>query len=225
MKSLLSLLLAGGLATALPAFGGTAANLLVNTSPADWGGAGANPPKPWQHSDRGAGDITVRAVDHEGSLWIELRDDSHEKPANLRQEFAPLRAGRLSFRIALAKDHVGDFGIYLGQGNVAAPVERIVELKSSGRGILVLGSAGERVPTTATLTAGMQDRLVIEFLPVGHDLQLKLIRVAADGAETVLGETTAPQQAHPVTRLRITTDNLPKGSRVLVTDLVLSALD
>lgn len=223
MNSLLPLLLAGSLATALPAFGG--GNLLVNSTPADWGGAGATPPKPWQHSDRGAADITVRAADHEGALWIELRDDSHEKPANLRQEFAPLRAGRLSFRIALAKDHVGDFGIYLGQGNVAAPVERIVELKSSGRGILVLGSGGERAPTTATLTAGMQDRLFIEFRPVGHDLRLKLGRMASDGTEILLGETTAPQQAHPVNRLRITTDNLPKGSRVLVTDLVLSSLD
>lgn len=224
MKSLLPLLLTGSLATALPTFG-AAANLLVNPAPADWGGAGATPPKPWQHSDRGAPDIAVRSVEHEGTLWIELRDDSHEKPANLRQEFAPLRAGRLSFRIALAKEHVGDFGVYLGQGNVAAPVERIVELKSSGRGVLVLGSGGERVPTSATLAAGMNDRLCIEFRPAGHDLQLRLIRLGENGAETLLGETTAPQQAHPITRLRVTTDNLPKGSRVLVTDLVLSALD
>ena len=227
MKSLLSLLLAGSLAVALSAFGGEGQtlNLLVNASPSEWGGAGATPPKPWQHSDRGATDISVRSVEHEGATWIELRDDSTDKPANLRQEFAPLRAGRLSFRIALAKDHVGEFGIYLGQGRVAAPVERVVELKSSGRGILVLGSAGERVSTSATLAAGMQDRLFLEFRPLGHDLQIKLGRIAADGAETLLGETTAPQQAHAVTRLRVTTDNLPKGSRVLVTDLVLSALD
>jgi hypothetical protein len=222
MKHLLPLLLAGSLATALPAFAGD--NLLVNASPADWGGAGATPPKPWQHSDRG-GDVTVRALEHEGALWIELRDDSTEKPANLRQEFAPLRAGRLSFRVALAKDHVGDFGIYLGQGNVTAPVERVVELKSSGRGVLVLGSAGQRVPTSLTLAAGMNDRLFLEFRPAGHDLQLRLGRVAVDGTEITLGDMTAPQQAHPVTRLRITTDNQPKGSRVLVTDLVLSSLD
>lgn len=221
MKSLFPLLLAGSLAAALPA---SAANLLVNAAPADWGAAGATPPKPWQHSDRGTGDVTVRSVDHEGSLWIELRDDSQEKPANIRQEFAPLRAGRLAFRIALAKDHVGDFGIYLGQGNVAASVERIVELKSSGRGVLVLGSGGERSPTTANLAAGMQDHLFVEFSPAGHDLQIKLGRIAEDGTETVLGETIAPQQAHAVTRLRITTDNLPKGARVLVTDLVLTAL-
>lgn len=224
MKSLLSLLLAGSLAAALPVFAGDAQNLLVNASPSEWGGAGSVPPKPWQHSDRG-GDVAVRATEHDGALWIALTDDSVERSANLRQEFAPIRAGRLSFRIALAKDHVGEFGIFLGQGNASAPVERIVELKSSGRGILVLGSAGERMPTSATLTAGMQDHLFLEFRPIGHDLQLKLGRIAADGAETVLGETTAPQQAHPVTRLRVTTDNLPKGSRVLVTDLALSALD
>lgn len=222
MKSLLPLLLAASLATALSASAGE--NLLVNASPAEWGGVGATPPKPWQHSDRG-GDVTVHAVDHEGAVWIELRDDSTENPANIRQEFSPLRAGRLSFRIALARDHVGDFGIYLGQGNAAALVERIVELKSSGRGVLVLGSAGQRVPTSLTLTAGMNDRLFLEFRPAGHDLQLTLGRIGADGADTVLGEMTAPQQAHPVTRLRITTDNQPKGPRVLVTDLVLSALD
>lgn len=222
MKSLLPLLLAGSLATALPLFG---QNLLVNASPADWGGVGATPPKPWQHSDRGGDDVSVHAVDHEGAVWIELRDDSIVNPANIRQEFSPLRAGRLSFRIALARDHVGEFGIYLGQGNAAALVERIVELKSSGRGVLVIGSAGQRVPTSLTLTAGMNDRLFLDFLPVGHDLQLRLGRLGADGAETVLGEMIAPQQAHPVTRLRVTTDNQPKGSHVLVTDLVLSALD
>lgn len=226
MKVLFSLLLAGGLAAALPVFGDTpAANLLVNASPADWGAVGATPPKPWQHSDRGAGDVIVRSLDHDGSRWIELRDDSTEKPANLRQEFPPLRAGRLSFRVALARDHVGEFGVYLGQGNVAAAVERVVELKSGGRGVLALGSCGERTPTDATLSAGMHDHLFIEFRPAGHDLRLRLGRIAADGAETLLGETLAPQQAHPVTRLRITTDNLPKGSRVLVTDLVLTSLD
>ena len=207
----------------MPAFAG--ANLLVNASPSDWGGAGVTPPKPWQHSDRGAADVLVRSAEHEGSMWIELRDESAEKPANLRQEFPPLKAGRLTFRIALAKVHVGEFAIYLGQGNVSATVERIVELKSSGRGVLVLGSAGERTPTTAALSAGMQDRLFLEFRPAGHDLQLKLGRIATDGTETVLGEVIAPQQAHAVTRLRITTDNLPRGSHVLLTDLVLSALE
>lgn len=221
MKFFLPLLLAGSLATALPL---SAANLLVNANPAAWGGPGRTPPKPWQHSDRGD-EVTVRTVEHEGAMWIELRDDTSESSANLRQEFPPLRAGRLTFRIALARDHVGDFGIYLGQGNASAPVERIVELKSGGRGVLHLGSAGERVSTSGAITAGMQDRLFLEFRPVGHDLQIRLGRIGADGAETLLGELTAPQQAHPVTRLRITTDNLPKGPRVLFTDLTLSALD
>jgi|GEM_PF-2711471 hypothetical protein len=223
MNRIFPLLFAGSLAAALPALGGE--NILVHASPAEWGVAGVVPPKPWQHSDRGADDISVRTVEHEGAIWIELRDDSTENPANLRQEFPPLRAGRLTFRVALGRDHVGDFGVYLGQGNVAAPVERIVELKSSSRGVLHLGSGGERVSTAASLGAGMQDRLFLEFRPVGHDLQIKLGRLGVDGAETILGEHTAPQQAHPVTRIRITTDNVPRGARVLVTDLVLSALD
>lgn len=196
------------------------ANLLVHAVPAEWA-ADETPPKPWQHSDRDD-DISVRRVEHEGASWIELRDDSAEKAANLRQEFPPLKAGRLSFRVALPRDHVGEFGVYLGQGNASAPVERVVELKTGGRGIVVIGSAGERVNTELSLSPGMTDHLFLDFSPVGHDLQMRLGRLLPDGTEVLLGETTAPQQAHAVTRLRITTDNLPRGARVLVTDLVLT---
>jgi hypothetical protein len=219
MNPLFPLLLAGSLAAALPAFGDIGQNLLTNAIPAEWQ-AGEAPPKPWQHSDRDE-DISVRRVEHDGASWIELRDDSAEKAANLRQEFPPLKAGRLSFRVALPRDHVGEFGVYLGQGNASAPVERVVELKVGSRGVVVIGSAGERVNTQLSLSPGMTDHLFLEFRPVGHDLQLRLGRLSPDGQESLLGETTVPQQAHAVTRLRITTDNLPRGARVLVTDLVL----
>jgi hypothetical protein len=221
MKPFFSFLLAGGLATALPL---SATNLLQHADPVQWGGAGAVPPRPWQHSDRDDG-ISVRSVEHEGALWLELRDDSNDKSANIRQEFTPLRAGRLSFRLTLARDHLGEFGIYLGQGNASAPVERIVDIKSSGRGVLMLGSAGERVPTGAQIAPGVRDHLFVEFRPVGHDLHLRLGRIGPGGADIILGETTAPHQAHPVTRLRITTDNAPIGARVLVSDIVLTALE
>ena len=197
------------------------ANLLTHADPGEWQ-LGDVPPKPWQHSDRDDG-VEVRSVRHAERVWIELRDDSTEKSASLRQEFSPLRAGRLSFRLALARDHVGEFGIYLGQGNASAPVERVVDLKTSGRGLWLIGSAGERVETRAQVTPGMQDHLFVDFEPVGHDLQLRLGRLADDGTEIVLGEAVMPQQAHPVTRLRVTTDNLPRGGRVLLTDLVLIA--
>jgi hypothetical protein len=199
------------------------ANLLQHAGPAAWR-AGEPPPRPWQQSDRDEG-VSVRAVELEGALWLELRDDSAERSANLRQEFRPLRAGRLSFRIALARDHLGEFGIYLGQGNASSPVERIVDIKSSGRGVLMLGSAGERVPTGAQIAPGIKDHLFVEFRPLGHDLQLRLGRFGPDGTDIILGETTAPQQAHPVTRLRITSDNAPVGARVLVSDLVLTSLE
>ncbi|MBC8011739.1 MAG: hypothetical protein H7067_16765, partial [Burkholderiales bacterium] len=224
-----SRLLAAAVAAAFAAFATAAipsapavrpTNLLVHAVPAEWAPDEA-PPKPWQHSDRDDG-ISVRRVEHEGASWIELRDDSAEKAANLRQEFPPLKAGRLTFRVALPRDHVGEFGVYLGQGNASAPVERVVEFKTSSRGIVVIGSAGERVNTQLSLSSGMTDHLFLEFSPVGHDLQLRLGRLLPDGTELLLGETTVPQQAHAVTRLRITTDNLPRGARVLVTDLVLS---
>lgn len=218
MNRFFPLLLAGSLATALPSF---AANLLVHALPAEWGGAGAVPPKPWQHSDRDEG-IIVRSAEHNDATWIELRDDSTEKPANLRQEFPPLKAGRLSFRVSLPRDSIGEFGVYLGQGNVTAAVERIVEFKTSGRGIIVIGSGGERVNTSATFGAGMTDHFYIDFAPSGHDLIIRLGRINSDNTETQLGEYTAPQQAHPVTRLRITTDNQHRGTHLFLSDLVLA---
>ncbi len=200
----------------------TLANILVNASPAEWGEVGTTPPKPWQHSDRDEG-ISVRSSAHNDSVWIELQDDSTEKPANLRQEFPPIRAGRISFRISLPREHVGEFGVYLGQGSVAAPVERIVEFKTSGRGTVVIGSGGERVNTSASLSSGMNDHFYIDFNPAGHDLIIRLGRINPDNTETPLGEHTALLQAHPVTRLRLTTDNFPRGAHILITDLVLTA--
>lgn len=221
MKPFLRLLLAGSLVAAMtPSL--ALANILTNADPGQWK-LGETPPKPWQHSDRDDG-ISVRSIEHNNTVWIELRDDSSEKPANLRQEFAPLRAGRLSFRVSLPREHIGEFGVYLGQGSVAAPVERIVEFKTSGRGTVVIGSGGERVDTSASLSPGMNDHFYLDFDPAGHDLIIRLGRINPDNTETLLGEYTALHQAHPVTRLRVTTDNLPRGARILITDLVLSPL-
>lgn len=205
----------------LPASG--FANLLSFADMGSWP-VGEPPPRPWQHSDRDEG-ISVRTVIHDDRPWIELRDDSTEKAANLRQEFPAMRAGRLSFRLALGEDHVGEFGIYLGQGNASSPVERIVDVKSSARGLLLLGSARERVETGATISAGMQDHLFVDFSPVGHDLRLRIGRLLHDGTEIPLGENLVLNQAYPVTRLRITTDNIPRGGRVRVTDLVLTPVE
>lgn len=224
LQTLARLVACSALSLATAAHAAAPANLLLQSSSAAWGPQGATPPRPWQHSDRDDGKAFVRAADHNGASWIELRDASPEHTANLRQEFVPLSAGRLTFKIALHRQHVGEFGIYLGQGNASAPVERIVELKLSSRGMLYLGSGGERINTNISLGAGMSDHLCLDFEPVGHDLRIRLGRVGPDGAVAPLAEYTAPQRAHRVNRLRATTDMQPVGARVLLSDLILVPL-
>lgn len=196
-------------------------NLFANAVPAAWT-VGDTPPKPWQipNSDP---EITTLVVEREGVRWVELKDDSTEKAASLRQQFQPLKAGRLSFRIAVANDHIGQIGIFLGQGNASAEVERIVELKMDSRGVIFMGSAGKREKTAVSLTPGTKDHLFIEFSCSNENLNLRLGRIEKDGTDTLVAESTVPQQGHAVSRLRIATDLAPRGGHFYVTDLVLTA--
>ncbi len=196
-------------------------NLLANASPAAWR-IGNPPPKPWQFPTSDT-EITVAVVERNSARWVELKDDATEKSASLRQQFQPLKAGRLSFRIALASDHVGQIGIFLGQGNASAEVERIVELKLDSRGTLLMGSVGKREKTAVTLAPGMSDHLFLEFYTSNEDLNLRLGRIASDGTDTVVTEMSIPQQGHAVSRLRVATDLAPRGSHFYVTDLMLTA--
>ena len=197
-----------------------AENSLHRSMSADWT-PGQVPPKPWSSSNDGA-DITVKAATYKESTWIELIDNSTEKSASLRQQFPALSAGRLSFRIAVAKDHIGEFGIYLGQGNASAPAERIIEIKVNSRGLAQLGSIGKRENSTLRLTAGMVDHLFLDFKSANNNLELRLGQLEKDGTETLITETTVPQQGYPVSRLRIATDLLPRGGHFYVSDLVLT---
>jgi len=208
-------------AVAVPAPAAALPNLLTNADSAAWS-IGSAPPKPWQipNSDP---DITTLVVERNGARWVELRDNSSDKAGSLRQQFSPIKAGRLSLRIALASDHVGQFGIYLGQGNASSEVERIVDVKLDSRGTFLLGSAGQREKTALTITPGATDHLFIEFATTNEDLNLRIGRIAADGTDTVVAETTIPQQGRSVSRLRVATDLAPRGAHFYVTDLVLTA--
>lgn len=208
------------LAALLPA--AAAAKFLSGTNAAKWK-AGEGPPRPWQYSAPEAG-TSVRVVPHAGSMWIELRDDSTTSSASLRQEFAPLKSARLSLKIALPAEHTGEFGIYLGTGNASSTDERIVDLKTNSRGIMRMGSSGERVNTSLVLAAGSTEHVFIEFRGKGSALHLRIGRINPESNDVILGEHTFPERADLVTRLRITTDNTPAGSRVLVSDLMLQAV-
>jgi hypothetical protein len=195
-------------------------NLLANAHAAAWR-IGELPPKPWQVPNPDP-EIVTEVVDRNGDRWIELRDDSTEKSASLRQQFQPLKAGRLSFRLAVAADHVGQIGIFLGQGNASSEVERIVELKLDSRGNVMMGSAGKREKTAVILSPGMSDHLFIEFSTANENLNLSFGRVTRDGTDSVVTETTIPLQGHAVSGLRIATDLAPRGGHFYVTDLLLS---
>ena len=196
-------------------------NLFANAIPAAWA-VGDTPPKPWQIPNTDP-EIVTLVVERDGVRWIELKDDSTEKAASLRQQFQPLKAGRLSFRIAVGSDHIGQIGVFLGQGNASAEVERIVELKMDSRGVIFMGSAGKREKTAVSLAPGAKDHLFVEFSCSNENLNLRLGRIEKDGTDTLVAESTIPQQGHAVSRLRIATDLAPRGGHFYVTDLVLTA--
>ena len=195
-------------------------NHLASAAPAGWR-AGEPPPRPWQISTEAGVKVVVAKLD-DHDVWVELQDQSEIKGASLRQEFPALAAGRFSFRLKLAPDHLGDFGLYLGQGNASAPVERVVELKIATRGALQIGSGGQREKTPVSFTPGVTEWLYVDFRSVNGDLHLMLGRMGPPDDAPPLFETTVPQQGRPVTRLRLSTDNAPRGGHVFVTDLVLS---
>ncbi|MDP2136843.1 MAG: hypothetical protein Q8J74_03225 [Candidatus Didemnitutus sp.] len=199
-----------------------AAKYLSGTNAAKWK-VGEGPPRPWQYNAPEAG-TSVRIVQHEGTAWIELRDDSASLSASLRQEFSPLKSARLSLRIALPEDHRGEFGIYVGTGNASSTDERIVDLKTNSRGVLRMGSGGERVDSSLVLPAGTTTHVFVEFRAKGSNLLLRVGRIGVDGRDELLGEHTFPERADLVTRLRITTDNAATGSRVLVSNLLLQSV-
>ena len=197
------------------------ANVLANARPEIWQ-VGKAPPKPWQvpNSDP---EISTLVIDRDGVKWVEIKDNSTEKAASLRQQFPPMKAGRLSFRISIASEHIGQFGIFLGQGNASAEVERVVELKIDSKGVILMGSGGKREKTPFSLTPGVTDHLFVDFAPSNEDLNLTLGRIDKNGADVVISTMTMLQQAHAVTRLRIATDLAPRGAHFYLTDLVLTA--
>lgn len=195
------------------------ANVLSNADGSKWK-VGSAPGKPWQHSGREDG-ITVKMVKHDNATWLELHDDSSSSSANLRQEFPALQAGRLTLKLMVHAESSADFGIYLGSGNASSTAERVVDVKTNQRGMLRLGSGGERINTDLTLRPGVVEHIFIEFRPDAAGVHLKLGRIGADGKDEILGENTFAKPAQPVTRLRITSDNAPTGARWLITDLKL----
>lgn len=175
-------------------------------------------PRPWQTTAKEK-DITVQVVRLDGANWIEFKDASADKAANLRQEFKPVTAGRLILRLMLAEDNAADLGIYLFDGTGAAATDRVVDIKSNNRGMLRLGTRGERINTGLILKPGVTESIFIDFAPEGQGTFLRIGRVNASGQPEVLGEKIFDKPAGAVSRLRITSDNAATGAHFYVTDL------
>lgn len=201
-----------------------AGNLLRQATPATWQ-PGGTLPSPWQHSDRES-NITVEIIQHQGTHWVHLVDNSPHHSANIRQAFDPISAGRLTLRILPRSGHQSEIGIYLGHGNASSPEERTVDLKTNPQGHLRIGSGGARIDSGLTLVPGQEEHLFIDFQPAANsqDLSIRVGRILANGREVTLGEHNAQGRATPVTRLRITTDNTPVGADFLITDIQLTPL-
>jgi len=192
------------------------ANVLGGTDAAKWKPGAV--PKPWQTTATEK-DITVQVTRIDKTNWIELKDGSAEKAANVRQQFAPVVAGRLLLRVMLAPDNDGDLGIYLFDGTSSGGADRVVDIKSNKRGMLRLGTRGERIDTGLILKPGVPESIFVDFYPEGQGTTLRIGRVDADGKPEILGENTFAKQAGAVNRLRITSDNAPVGAHFYVTDL------
>jgi hypothetical protein len=175
-------------------------------------------PRPWQTTAKEK-DITVQVVRLDGANWVELKDNSAEKAANLRQEFKPVTAGRLIMRVMLAPGNEADLGIYLFDGTGAAGADRVVDVKSNNRGQVRLGTRGERINTGLVLKPGVAENIFIDFGPEGQGTFLRIGRVSADGKPEVLGEKVFDKPAGAVSRLRVTSDNAATGAHFYVTDL------
>lgn len=197
-----------------------AANVLPGGDVAKWR-EGA-PPRAWQHTANRDG-ITVKVVSEAGKKWLEFRDASAEAGAGIRCDVPAMRAGRLSLRVRMAENHAdaNAIGFYLGTGNVSKAEERVVDVKTVRNGVLRIGSANERVPTSVTLVGGITEHLFIEFWPAPEGIHLRLGRIGDDGKDQLLKEATIAKPAVPVNRLRITSDGRTEGAHFFITDLKL----
>ncbi len=97
-----------------------------------------------------------------------------------------------------------------------------VELKIATPGALRIGSGGQHETTPVAFTPGATERLYVDFRTVNGDLHLVLGRLGVPDGTPPLFETTLPQQGRSVSRLRLATDNAPRGGHVFVADLVLT---
>ncbi|QYM78980.1 hypothetical protein K0B96_17010 [Horticoccus luteus] len=189
---------------------------------------GAAPGKPW-HTSGPAEGVEVAAGSPDaatGSGWVHLRDDSAEAGATLRQSFNAMPSGSLSLKLHAAPTHHAPVGIYLGTGAVSSPEDRVIELKTNGRGVFQIGSAGEREASPITLVPGVTTWLFVQWKPnsAGDNLDVVYGTVDNNGQLLTSQRLQLPVKPDPISALRITTDKSASGADFYVTDLRVMSL-
>lgn len=188
---------------------------------------GDPPPKPWRTGAKDPG-VTVAAghPSGQGSGWMHLRDDSTEGGAALRQQFAPLAAGSFSLKVHAAPGHTGQIGFYLGVDNVSTPADRIIDMKTNGRGLLQIGTAGEREGTTIAFRPDTTIWLFVQWRPNEAGDNLDVVYGTLDESGKLLSSQRLdlPIAPKPISALRITTDKSAIGTDVYLTDVRVMSL-
>lgn len=190
--------------------------------------AGAAPGKPWLTSNKADGvDVVAASPDlATGSGWLRLRDDSTEAGATLRQSFAAMTSGSFSLKLHAAATHAATIGIYLGVGSASSAEDRVIELKTNGRGVVQIGSAGDREASPITLSPGTTTLLFVQWRPnpAGDNLDVVYGTVDEQGQLLTSQRLELPVTPQPISALRITTDKSATGADFYVTNLRLMSL-
>lgn len=190
--------------------------------------AGAAPGKPWLTSNKADGVDVVAASpdDATGAGWLRLRDDSTEAGTTLRQSFGAMTSGSFSVKLHAAAAHAAPIGIYLGAGSASSAEDRVIELKTNGRGVFQIGSAGDREASPITLLPGATTHLFVQWRPnvAGDNLDVVYGTVDENGQLLTSQRLQLPVKPQPISALRITTDKSATGADFYLTDLRLMSL-
>jgi len=181
-------------------------------------------PAPWQTTSKSAG-ITVRIVNAKATpaTWVQLKDESAEAAANIRQSFGAVPKGRFSVFVRANGDHTGGIGIYLGTGTAGTTEDRMIDIKTSDNGTVRIGTRGERQNTPLAILPGDVFHVWVDWAPgVGDSLDVKFGVFDNTGTERQLSSFSV-KEAKPITALRITSDTAAIGAHFLVSQPRLEA--
>ncbi len=102
----------------------------------------------------------------------------------------------------------------------------MIDLKTNARGVLQIGTAGEREASPITLEPGATVRLFVQWRPnaAGDNLDVDYGTLDERGQVATTQRLQKPVRPRAISTLRITTDKSAVGADFYVTDLRLTPL-